>query len=156
MQKNRKTKAVTGGKKRFLHKLDLKKKIFLGSAMSLLVLSVGFSGWKYWEYKQLNAKAGGWTTIYSTYNGGPISVRACKTGSYGNYRVKYQMFNGSYSTRKMNYSYKASNGVWYGGSYYVGTNRAAYHTTNTSTIAARGGYGSVVGSIYSVGSLNWC
>ncbi len=70
-------KAVVGKSKK---KTVWWKKAFIGSSVAVLMLSVGFSGYTWWQNKYgVSAKAYGWTTVRT---GGGLTLRACSGNNY--------------------------------------------------------------------------
>lgn len=77
-----KSKAVVGSAKKkkdgLFSKRNWQKKLYIGSASLLLVLSIGFTGVNYWQNKQLKAEAAGWTVIAGRTGAGQSAIVACK------------------------------------------------------------------------------
>ncbi len=82
-------KAVVGKSKK---KTVWWKKLYLGSAVFLLLGTVGFSGYTWWQQRQLKARAAGWTQI--TYVNGAILL-ACKIDYGSSWGVWWIVANGT-------------------------------------------------------------
>ncbi len=76
-------KAVVGKSKK---KVSGWKKLFLGSTVALLLLAVGFSGYTWWQNKNLKASAYSWQQVSSS--GGTV-LYMCKATT-NSYRVYLQ------------------------------------------------------------------
>jgi hypothetical protein len=82
-------KAVVGKSKK---KTVWWKKVYIGSAVSILVLSIGYTGYNWWNVRQMKAKAAGWSVVARVSN---AYLQACKI-EYGSfYIVRWLVSNGT-------------------------------------------------------------
>ncbi len=91
-------KAVVGKSKK---KTVWWKKVFIGSSVAVLMLSVGFSGYTWWQNKQVKAHAAGYRTLASW--GSNAYISACRIS--GTTIVRYLLVNNISSTLQFDYRY---------------------------------------------------